>query len=164
MTTPRTIDNLGMETSIRWAKDQALLEVAPIKEGSAVTQLTEIDISQPSYTSEFEQLFGEVARQSTWAQFTAPLGFNEQKKKLFTYEAVPILGSEEHLELQITRVKGSKVLKEEEAETRVAWETQKESEEEEKEKNIILTLMDKLQYLNRFLMDINSRRIQYLKG
>src|ERR1700761_7845842 len=104
-TPPRTIDNLGVETSIRWAQDQSLREVTTSKESSAITQLAQIDVSQPSFSSEFELLFGSISKKLPWATFLAPEGFLNQKKKLFTFQIIPILGSEERLEAQINRVK-----------------------------------------------------------
>lgn len=165
-TPPRTIDNLGVETSVRWAKDQTLLGTAPLKEGSTITQLTQISVPFPSYLSEFELLFGNLNKELPWALFLAPQGYETQKKKLFTIQIVPSLGTEEKFEMQMNRVqeKDEQEKKREQKEEDLPWEENQEKEEEEKEKKIILNLMNSLHMLNRFLIDINSRRIQYQKG
>jgi hypothetical protein len=167
----RTIDNLGVDTSTRWAQDQAILDTSLIREAGAIPTQTQIDVSLPGFPTEWEALFGAVKRQITWADFFAPKGYFEQRKKLFTFQIIPLLGSEERKEAQIDRIKArgrreKEEGKEEEKEKRreYAWEKQKEEEEEEREKNILLKLLDSLHSLDRFLIDINSRRTQYQKG
>ena len=54
---PRTIDNLGLDVSTRYAEDQKRLDQQFIKESKAVSAQTQIDVTSPSYGSEFDLLF-----------------------------------------------------------------------------------------------------------
>ncbi len=47
---------------------------------------------------------------------------------------------------------------------REAWLDQREEEEEEKEKKALTALFATIALLDKFLIDINSRRSQYQKG
>jgi len=49
MAKARTIDNLGVDISTRWAQDQALLDKELIKGAPVVSTQTEIDVTLPSF-------------------------------------------------------------------------------------------------------------------
>jgi hypothetical protein len=175
MAQSRTIDDLGVDISTRWAQDQQLLDVSLIKEAGAIPIQTQIDVTIPAFATEWELLFGGIRRQITWADFFAPPRYHEQKKKLFTFQIIPLLGSEERKEAQLNRVKAHRPEeRKEERETAeereeregrsYAWEKKREEEEQEREKKILVTLLDSLHHLDRYLVDINSRRTQYQKG
>lgn len=57
--TPRskTIDNLGIDTYIRYAQDQQYLEKDLIKESKLIPSQATIEVSTPSFSSEYEILF-----------------------------------------------------------------------------------------------------------
>ncbi len=166
---PRTIDNLGIETSTRYAQDQKELDPALLRESRAVAPQAEIESVTPSFPSEVEQLFGLEKRNLTWASFLAPPKYSEQKKRLFSYHIIPSLGPEEKKEAQITKVKNflpqeREGDKEEKSNKQREWEMKREKEEEEKEKKILLTLLNSMSDLDKFLSAVNARRSQYQRG
>lgn len=168
----KTVDNLGVEVSARYAEDKLFYDEKMVKESRVVPVQTEIDVTVPSFASEFEQLFETSRRNIFWADFFAPPKFNEQKKRLFTNQVIPSLGSSDKKEMQAARI-GEIVAKDrakqEEKEKegkgkRPTWEEQKELEEEEREKTAILSLFKAVSAKERDFIDINSRRGQYHKG
>jgi len=170
---PRTIDNLGVEVSTRYAQDQKQLDQKLIKESRGISTQTEIDVTMPSFSSELEALLQLQARTLPWADFYAPDKYNEQKKRLFTFQAVPSLGTEDKKESQAQKILAKiKALaekrekekdKEREGKQR-KWEMDREIEEEEKEKDILIALFHLVATLDKYIIDINSRRGQYQKG
>ncbi len=168
---PRTIDNLGVDVSTRYAEDQRLHDETLIKESRSIPTQTEIDVSLPSFESEVDTLLHTKPTQHIWANFFIPSGFLEQKGRIFSFSLIPSLGSEEKQEAQMQRIL-SKLLsvaekqekEKKENQKREEWLVQKEAEELEKEKKILTTLFQTISLLDKFLVDINSRRSQYQKG
>lgn len=168
---PRTIDNLGVDVSTRYAEDQKKYDEKIIKEARGIPQQAEIDVTVPSFSSEVEILLGARERNVFWADFYAPPKYHEQKKRLFLHQIIPSLGSEDKKEIQAQRiidlVERDKQKKEEERgkkKPQELWAAQKELESEEREKSILLSLLNRLSLLDKYLVDINSRRSQYQKG
>jgi len=178
---PRTIDNLGVDISTRYAQDQQKLDAKIIKESRLIPRQIEIDVTSPYVPSEFEEQFLATKRNVTWADFFAPPKFSEQKKRLFSYQIIPSLGSDDKQEAQAERINARiRPLKDQEKEKKdqqrqkqderdqkeekMKWEEELEAKEEEKEKKIILHLLEVVHKFNRYLIDINSRRGQYHRG
>ena len=170
---PRTIDNLGVEVSTRYAEDQQWLDEKIIKVARAIPAQTAIDVSMPSFASEVDDLLHSETTQHVWANFFAPNRYLEQKGRLFTFLMIPSLGSEEKKEVQtqkiLAKLKSLAEKRKEEREKgkgnkREAWIEDKEAEEEEKEKKALTSLFETVSLLDKFLIDINSRRSQYQKG
>jgi hypothetical protein len=154
---PRTVDNLGVDSSTRWAQDQSQLDTSLIKEAPMISTQTEIDVTLPSFASEFDLLFGSIYRTSPWADFFSPPKYHEQKKRLFTFQIAPSLGSEERLDGQMQRIQATS--------DQENHNKQDQGEEpEDKEKGSLLKLLKELHDLDRFLIDINTRRTQYQRG
>lgn len=171
MPEPRTIDNLGIETSVRWAFDQKFLEETPlkIKEARPVSNQVEIQVTLPAQSGKFEDLLGIENRCRPWADFFPPEGYNSQKKSLFTHQVIPSLGTEEFQQTQIQKIKDSLSVKRKEGEnaphkTEYAWEDEQEEESKQKESKTLIRLIEYIQGLDALLEMINSRRIQYSKG
>lgn len=175
MTQPKTIDNLGIDVSTRYAQDQKLLDEKYIKEAKAIPAQAQIDVTIPSYPSEFDALFELSRRNSTWADFAAPSKYNEQKKRLFTHQIIPSLGSEDKRESQAQRILAkmqSSLARKQEEEKREQQkkqqqpkkEDEKEMQQREKEKKILIKLLDCIISLDKGMMEVSSRRLQYQKG
>lgn len=171
MPEPRTIDNLGVETSVRWASDQKFLEETPlnIKEARPVSDQVEIQVTLPAQSSKFEDLLGIENRCRPWADFFPPEGYNSQKKLLFTHQVIPSLGTEEFQQTQIQKIKDFLSVKREEEgdaphKTEYAWEDEQREQKNRKESKILIDLIEYIQGLDALLGMINSRRIQYSKG
>ncbi len=171
---PRTIDNLGREASTRWAEDQKYIDEKLVKEARGIQTQTEIEVTLPSFPSELDSLVHSQPTYLTWALFVMPLRYNEQKKRLFTFQLVPSLGSDEKKESQAQKIlaklrsladkRKEQGEKERDKNQKQKWQEEKEIEEEEKEKKTLISLLDTIATYDKFLVDINSRRSQYQKG
>src|SRR5215469_17506132 len=100
---PRTIDNLGIEASTRYAEDIKELDSKLLVEARGIQEQTEIEITHPFFLPELEVLL-EPQKQQTWATFTPPQGYFEQKKRFFMFQLIPSLGSEEKHEMQTQKI------------------------------------------------------------
>lgn len=170
---PRTIDNLGVEVSTRYAEDQKILDTSLIKESRGIPLQMEIDVSSPFFPSELDVLLHFSALKSTWAAFIAPALYFEQRKKLFTFQSIPSLGSEDKKESQAQKILAKlqnleKALKKtqdkEEKDQKKKREQELTIEEEEREKKILVSLLQTITFIDKLIIDINSRRSQYQKG
>lgn len=153
MVEPKTVSNLPLDVSIRWAKDQELLaETKPIiQEADTISQHVKTEVNLPASQSQVEILLGITRRNPTWAQFQMPQGYTGQRRRLFTSQLVTFLGSDEQQDTLIARIEGASG----EEDDKDAWEN---------EKNLMLQLMTLMNSLNKDLIDIVSRCKQYQKG
>jgi hypothetical protein len=169
---PRTIDNLGMEVSTRYAEDQKILDPTIIKEAKGITIQTGIEVTIPFFPSEMEALLHFAPLQASWAFFIAPEFYFEQRKRLFTFQSIPSLGSEDKKESQIQKILTKIQLLEEkrknqdrgEQDPKKRREQELAFQEEEREKKILTTLLQTIAQIDKLIIDINSRRSQYQKG
>jgi hypothetical protein len=164
---PRTIDNLGLDASSRYAEDKQYLDEKIVKESRTVSTQTEIDVTLPSFPRELDLLFEMQKCNVFWAAFAPPAKYAEQKKRLFTHQIIPSLGSEDKKERLLQKIRSkiqAKKEREEKDEKRYQWEEQREREEEEKERNMLVALVECIAGLEKVLVEINSRRRQYQKG
>ena len=53
---PRTIDNLGVEVSTRYAQDKEIFDENLIKESQSIPTQTQIEVTSPSANAEIETL------------------------------------------------------------------------------------------------------------
>lgn len=172
MVEPRTIDNLGIETSVRWAQDQKFLDKTLIKESPFVTLSSRVDVAVPFFKSEFDSLFQTTQRFVPWALISSPKGYNLQLMRLFTFQTIPSLGTEEFLTAQIEKIKDKIDASKEERAKRLSkgegapyrWEDTKEEEDETRQAKTFTALLEYLQTVDTLLIQINSRRSQYSKG
>jgi len=70
---PRTIDNLGVDVSTRYAEDRKALDESFIKEARTIPSQAQIDVSAPSFPSEMEELLHAQPANISWASFPPPL-------------------------------------------------------------------------------------------
>jgi hypothetical protein len=169
---PRTIDNLGVEVSTRYAEDRSKLDETLVHEAQAIPIQTEIEVTIPFLSSELEALLQAQPTYISWAFFNAPLHYAEQRKRLFTYQLIPSMGSEDKKESQAQKILAKlhslsekKVEKDkEEKNKRQRYEEERALEEEEKEKKVLTSLLDTIAIYDKLIIDINSRRSQYQKG
>lgn len=169
MVEPRTIDDLGVETSVRWATDQEYLDKTITKESPFVSRQTTVDVSSPFFKSEFDLLFEVKQRYQHWANFFAPKEYMEQKMRLFTFQVIPSLGSEELQLAQMQKIKDklASSIKERKEKGKVgefAWQDQKGEEDEMRESKTLLDLLEYINEIDKLIVAINSRRSQYAKG
>ena len=103
---PRTIDNLGVEVSTRYAQDQDYDR--SIITDARVSGQTQIDVTRPSAGSELDQLLNLETKVTPWSSFQAPLNFYTQKRGLFSPLGIcPSLGTEEKQESLVNRLQAN---------------------------------------------------------
>lgn len=158
---PRTIDNLGIETSSRYARDQTTLDTKLIEESRFIPQKAEAAVLKPYISSDFEEYLmpGKLV---LWASFEPPPEGFMGTKPLFSYQLIPSLGGYEKQEEDTSRLEAledtiHKQFKE-------GKRDQQEGREEEKERKVLLGLLQTIEKLDRTLSLINSRRNQYQRG
>jgi hypothetical protein len=150
---PKTVSNLPLDVSTRWAEDQKILEESSplIRESGIVPQHAQAEVILPAPQSQMDILLGLVGRHPTWAVFQMPQGFTSQRRRLFTSKLIPFLESDEQQDTLMARIEG------------VSGE-EPDRESSEREKNCLLQLLKLLHSLNKDLIDIMSRCKQYQKG
>jgi hypothetical protein len=168
---PRTIDNLGIDASTRYAVDQQELDSKILKEARGIPRQAEVDVTTPFFASEFDLLFDTSKKNTSWALFTMPKNYGEQRKRLFTYQIIPSLGTQEKTENQEKKILAQIKEKTEEQnkerkkkQNNTSWEEEIEQEEQEREQKVLLSLLKKLLFLDKCMADITARRMQYQKG
>ncbi len=171
---PRTIDNLGVDVSTRYAEDKKLTELGPnlVKESAAIPVQTAIQVTTPYFPSELESLLRLLPGGITWASFPPPANYFEQRKQLFSFQLIPSMGLEDKKESQAQKILAKiQAMTEANAQEQIAhpdkrkeYETKLALEEEEKEKKILTTLLHQITVLDKLIIDINDRRSQYQKG
>jgi hypothetical protein len=164
---PRTIDNLGMETSVRYAQDKEQLDVRLLDESKWLPKKLEVSVTKPYVPSEFDQLFSSE-RINQWAFFAAPPRYEMQNKTLFSYQLVPSLGTYEKQEADTEKLAALKDVlskrRRQKGQDQSGKEQNNEQEKEEEERQTLLALFKCIETLDRSLSFINSRRNQYQRG
>lgn len=153
MVESKTVSNLPLDVSIRWAKDQELLtQTQPLtQDADSISKHAVSDVNLPTSQSQVEVLLGLYTRNPTWAAFQMPKGFVTQRRRLFTSQLVGFLGSDEQQDTLITRIQG-------------ASGEEQDKDEWDQEKNLLLQVIKLMSMLNKDLIDIVSRCKQYQKG
>lgn len=160
---PRTIDNLGVDASIRYAKDQELFETSFIEESRLIPKKTEMTIAKPSALSEFDQVY-TVGKTISWALFSPPPNFYTYDKGLFSYQLIPSLGNYEKLEADSDKIETLEDVIEKFHDGQEQDQSDQEREKDEKDRQILLALFQCIDKLNKTLTLINARRNQYQRG
>ena len=160
---PRTIDNLGVDSSIRYAKDQEALDTKLIQDSRFIPLKTEVSVLKPYVPTELEQYLAP-GRVTIWASFSPPPEYMLQGRSLFTYQLIPSLGGYEKQEADSDKLEALESALDKPRKERRGGDGQKEHDEEEKERQILLALLKCIQSLDRTLTLINSRRNQYQRG
>lgn len=170
MAPPRTIDNLGVDVSTRYAEDKRTLDESLIKEAPKIPTETAIEVTSPYFPSEMEGLFPSQAVHITWASFPAPAAFFEQRKKLFTFQLIPSMGTEDRQESQAGKILAMITALPEDKrpgevkDKRQQYEIERAYEEKERQKKILISLFTTIAQFDKMIIEINSRRTQYQKG
>jgi hypothetical protein len=159
----RTIDNLGIDSSVRYAKDVEQLDSRMMEDSKWVSKRIEVSVTKPYTPSEFDKLF--AARPTTqWALFAAPPAFEAHTRALFSYQLIPSLGSNEKQEADVEKLIALEDALDQE---RRRNKDNREDSEEGKEKDArkrLLALLQCLGKLDKTLLFINARRNQYQRG
>lgn len=160
---PRTIDNLGVDASIRYAKDQELFETSLIKESQLIPQKTAVAVAKPYVPSEFDQMFS-VGKTVAWALFSPPPNYFVFDKRLFSYQLIPSLGDYEKFESDSDKIEALESVFDKSREKSGRGQRDSEREKDEKERKTLVALFQCIDKLNKTLTMINARRNQYQRG
>jgi hypothetical protein len=160
---PLTIDNLGIDASIRYAKDQAAFEAQFSKEAEFVSQKSEISVAKPYIPSEFDPLFS-LGKTVVWAFFSPPTQDLGSGRALFSYQLIPSLGSYEKQEDAEEKLATLQDALDQARQSRGDGASDEELEEEEEEKKTIGSLLLCINRLDRSLSLINSQRNRFQRG
>jgi hypothetical protein len=157
----KTIDNLGVDISIRYAQNDDLYDENIIKDSKSIPKFTQLSINIPYFPSEVDELFGYEHKASSWAEFSPPTSFLTSNIQLFSYQIIPSLGPIEKQEEEKEKIKRKK--KKMKSKKSLA-QIEKEEEHDEEDREILINLFECLFILNKNLEDINAKRGQYHKG
>lgn len=167
----RTIDNLGPDASIRYANDQAILDKSFGKEAIGIPTQTEIDVSAPFFPGEIEAALHLQPTGITWALFIPPNQYFEQRRRLFSFQLIPSMGSDDRQESQAQKILAKLTMEELKTKADIGNKDPRELyeeniilEEEAKEKKILTSLLNTIATFDKLIIEINSRRNQYQKG
>ena len=162
----KTIDDLGVDISNRYAKDQQLYDKSLIQEARRISSQTSIEPLAQAFGSEMEGLFQTSQRNQSWALFESPKNYYINSPYIFSFQILPSLGNEENFILLKQRVR-EKVEKEKKkkGKTRQSlFEDEIEIKENEEESQKIIAFLDILEQLDRLIIEANSKRSQYQRG
>lgn len=150
---PKTVSNLPLDVSIRWAEDQKILEQSRpiIQESRVIPQHVQTEVILPKTQSQIDLLLNLSSLHPTWALFQMPQGFAQQRRRIFSSQLTSCLGSDEQQDALIARIESAGG----DDEDHSAWE---------EEKKRLLQLLKLMNSLNKDLIDIISRCTQYQKG
>jgi hypothetical protein len=157
---PRTIDNLGLEPSVRYAKDKEQLDLHLIEDSKWVSRHIEVSATKPYVPSEFDKLFSAKPT-IQWALFSSPPATDAQMRALFSYQLIPSLGSSEKQEAETEKLTALKDTLEKE---KRQGKDQGKDQQEENQRKRLLAFFKCLEKLDKTLLFINSRRNQYQRG
>jgi len=165
----RTIDNLGYDASERYAQDQKLLDghEKTSTDSRIIFSKTSIEVTKPLTESEIDLISQASRKNNAWAEFQPPPGY-EQQKRFFTHELIPEFGNKEKVEKLKEKI--VKLCEEKESgsdsqdEQKEEWQIIKEKEAEEKEKQILMNLLNCILHLDTCIIYVHTKRAQYHKG
>lgn len=168
MVEPKTIDNLGIEPSIRWAQDQEFIDSSIIKDSPLVSTQTTIEVSVPCFISAFDLLFQTKQQFVPWALFSPPQGYDLQRMRIFTYQTIPSLGTEELRMAQKQKIKQRIDSKNKRKRKRIRRKGRRgfvaEEEEQEQASKIVIDFLESIDDSDKMMERINALRSQYSKG
>lgn len=156
-TKPRTIDNLGLDASIRYAQDKELYAPISVEEAQIVSRKTEVSVAKPYISSEYDLLFSST-KTVIWALFSPPPESLSKENTFFSYQLMPSLGTYE-------RQEDAEELLEDALEKRKQQrQSDKEKDRDNREKQLIKDLLSCIAKIDKSIELINSRRNQYQRG
>lgn len=158
-----TIDQLGIETHERYAKDQEVFDPTFIKEAAPHSQILG---TSSIYSSEWEKLFACNLGSHPWAAFASPPQFFPLSRRgFFSFSLAPSLGKTlEVREEEENQSKKVEAFLEQKNRLLHAKLPHRAGATLEKERSTLFALFLSMENLNDLLQEINSRKLQYQKG
>ncbi len=165
--TTRTIDNLGLDAYISYERERKGLEEQYVTESKNVAYQLQTDIFEPIIVSDYQLLFDLTPKGNPWVFLMTPPEFNDQRRRLFTYQLAPKLGPEEYVEMQIERIEDTVDQEEKEEgkkKKRFSWQAEEEAPDTAKEAATLIELLKEINILNKIMIEVNAERYRYSKG
>ena len=160
----RTIDNLGIESSVRYAKDVEQTDRRMIEESKWIPQKTTVSAFKPYAPSEFDHLLS-FQETTIWAAFLPPAEYYDRVGRFFSYQLIPSLGSYEKQEADTDKLASLEdALNKPFSRKKQNDQDSSEEKEEERERQILMYLLETITKLDRTLVLINSCRNQFQRG
>jgi hypothetical protein len=102
---PRTIDNLGIEASRQYAKNQEALDQRLVEESRYFPSNVEGGLA-PYISAGGEESFKifSIGLPTAWATFSAPENYSVAGSRLFTHQMLPTIGGSEKLQANIDKL------------------------------------------------------------
>lgn len=172
---PRTtIDNLHIEAHQRYAQDQHMLDPRFMVDTSSITQHAELAGTSSIYSSQLDQLIQTYAGILPWASFHPPVGFLTQTNRFFRSRLFPRTKQGFHHNHE-EEDSGEDARQEKDGEKEeenplihlleLAIErTSHASKRVERDKTLLISLLQKIDEIDALLAFINTRKLQYQKG
>jgi len=147
-----TIDQYSAAVHERYAADRHALEALEIRfDDSYISKDFELAQGTASIQSKWEELFELHIHRHPFASFGIPPRFIKMRKRFFSNALSPEFDWDEEEEQHKEKVKKatSKML------PKTVFE---------KDRTVILTLLDSIETLNTLIDELNGRKLQYQKG
>lgn len=95
----RTVDDLGIEASNQYARNQATLDRQLMEETRLFPSKIEGGLN-PYISAEGEESYAKftIGQAVIWANFSPPKDYSVKASRLFTYQLIPSLGGSEQLQ------------------------------------------------------------------
>lgn len=148
----RTIDNLGPQANIDFAKREAFFEPRYIEESRLIPDKTTIAFTEPSTLSEFDQKFSS-AKTLVFALFSPPPESPSSRQAIFSYQLAPSLGGYEKMETILEKLENAGTMN-----------LESSSEKLETDRKTLLSFTECLMQLDKLVERVDSERRRLQKG
>lgn len=102
----KTIDDLGITVYSKYEEDRKYFDEEILSESKSIASQTTLDIFEPILISEHFTLFDINRGKTPFSMIFSPKKYNDQKKRLFTFQLAPKLGPQEMIDVHINRIEG----------------------------------------------------------
>lgn len=148
---PVTIDNLGPESSRKYAEGQAQLDQNLIKDSQAIPARTGVSVLKPSFPRELDLLLHAQPTTITWAMTPPPKNYYSRANTSYLLEGIS-MNLAERLDAQNQKIS--------ETPLRLGDNPEDHAKAQSTLKKCLMTLHEQQQ----MIIETNSKRGQYQKG
>lgn len=162
-----TIDNYDVTIHKRYASDQAAYDPALLCDTSEIPLHLDIAVAKTHLVTKWEELFGVHLHYHPFAFFSPPPRYGFIRNRFFSHRLSPDLDwDKEKEDLDDDKEKNKAQKQRENYKTKIKKKTSKDLPLAllEKDKTVLLNLIDFIYTLNEFLKEIHAKKLQYQKG
>lgn len=161
----RTIDNLPIETSIRYEENKVDFDKNLLKESGEVKHIVGLDTFDSTLHSNVSKLFDLNMQNPPWGNIAPPPSYNMQTGRLFTHQLAPSLGPQDRIDAAEARIEG---LKKETLETITenprSVEGKRKITDVENESHALQSMLLTITEINKEIEYVNGERSRFKKG